>query len=225
MIAGFHRTALRRARHDDPVALQNESAIDRQPEITFRRRAADLLQPADDLLANVCQTFTGHGGERDHRRILERRAESEDPDLFFDVANARGRHEIGFRHDEDRLFNAEEVHDVEMLLGLRHDAVVRGDGEEYEVDAVRPGEHVADETLVSGDVDDSRLRAVGEVEMGEAQIDRYAALFFFLQPVGVLARQRLDQARLAVVDMAGGADDVRSEEHTSELQSPYVISY
>ena len=94
-----------------------------------------------------------------------------------------------------------------MLLGLRHHAVVGGDGEQHEVDAVRAGEHVADEALVARDVDDARPGAVREIEVGEAEIDRDAALFLLLEPVGVLPGERLDEARLAVIDVAGGADD------------------
>ena len=62
--------------------------------------------------------------------------------------------------DEDAAPHAEQVQDVEVLLGLRHHAVVGGDGEQHEVDAVRAGEHVADEALVAGHVDDADARAV-----------------------------------------------------------------
>src|ERR1700674_1514819 len=99
------------------------------------------------------------------------------------------------------------MEDVEMLLGLRHHAVVGGDGEEYEVDAVRAGEHVADEALVPGDVDDAGAGIVGKGEVGEAEIDRNAALLFFFEAVGVLAGERFDERGLAVIDMTGGADD------------------
>ena len=43
--------------------------------------------------------------------------------------------------------------------------------------------------------------------VGEAEIDGDAARFLLLQPVGVDAGQRPHQRGLAVVDMAGGADD------------------
>ena len=94
-----------------------------------------------------------------------------------------------------------------MLLGLRHHAVVGCDGEQHEIDAVRAGEHVADEALVAGDVDDTGAGAVGQREVGEAEVDRNPALLFFFEAVGVLAGERLDERGLAVIDMAGGADD------------------
>ena len=87
--------------------------------------------------------------------VFQRRAEGEDFDLLLDLGDARRRNQIGFGNHEDRHLDAEQVDDVEVLLGLRHDAVVGGDGEEHEIDAVRAGEHVPDEALVAGDVDDA----------------------------------------------------------------------
>src|SRR3984893_18791650 len=96
---------------------------------------------------------------------------------------------------------------VEMLLALRHHTVVGSDREQHQVDAVRASQHVADETLVAGDIDHAGARAVGQGEVGEAQIDRNPALFLFFEAVGVLAGERLDQRGFTVIDMAGGADD------------------
>ena len=126
-----------------------------------------------------------------------------------------GGHQIRFGDDENRHLDAEQMDDVQMLFGLRHDAVVGGDGEQHEIDAVGAGEHVLDEALVAGHVDDARRSAVGQIEMGEAEIDGDAALFFFLEPVGVGAGERFDQAGFTVIDVAGGADDVR---HDDELK-------
>ena len=47
----------------------------------------------------------------------------------------------------------------------------------------------------------------GQIQVGEPEIDGDAPLFFFLQPIGVLAGERLDEACLPVVDVPGGADD------------------
>ena len=58
--------------------------------------------------------------------------------------------------------------------------------------------------------------AVRQIEMREAEIDRDAALLFFLEPVGVLTGERFDEAGLAVVDVSGGADD---PVHATSLRS------
>ena len=119
-----------------------------------------------------------------------------------------GRNQVGFGNSEDRHLHAEQVDDIQVLFGLGHDAVIGGDGEENQIDAVRAGEHVFDEALVARDVDDARLRAVGKIKVSKSQIDGDAALLFFLQPVRILSGQCFDQAGFPVIDMAGGADDV-----------------
>jgi hypothetical protein len=58
-----------------------------------------------------------------------------------------------------------------MLLGLRHHAIVGCDREQYEIEAVRSGEHVSDEALVSWNVDDAGSGAVGQIQVREPQID------------------------------------------------------
>src|SRR5438105_2760177 len=68
------------------------------------------------------------------------------------------------------------------------------------------GEHVLDEALVAGDVDDAEAE-VAEVEGGEADVDGDAAGLLLRQPVAVDAGEGLDERRLAVVDVAGGAQD------------------
>ena len=129
------------------------------------------------------------------------------PDLFLDLRDSSRCDQINLRDHEDRVADAEEVKDVEMLDRLRHDPVIGGDGEEHEIDAVGARQHVADESLVPGNVDDARARAVWEIEVREPKVDGDASLLLFLEPVRVLSGERFDEARLAVVDVAGGADD------------------
>ena len=57
-------------------------------------------------------------------------------------------------------------------------------------------------TNATCDVADGRVR--------EPEVDRDAARLFFLQPIGIGAGQRLDERALAVIDVAGRADDERS---------------
>src|SRR5713226_6244257 len=109
---------------------------------------------------------------------------------------------------------------VQMFFALRHDAVVRRHREEHEIDAMGAGEHVFDEPLVTGNIDNPRGCSVGKVEVRKTEIDGDAALFFFLEAVGVLAGQRFDQAGLAVVYMSGCPDNVR---HGSILDLRFLI--
>ena len=96
-----------------------------------------------------------------------------------------------------------------MLAGLRHHAFVGGDDQQGEVDAADAGQHVLDEALVAGHVDDAHLLAAGQLQPGEAEVDGHAPLLLLLEAVGVDARERLHEGRLAVVDVAGRADDAQ----------------
>ena len=94
-----------------------------------------------------------------------------------------------------------------MLARLRHDPFVRGDDQQCDVDAADASQHVVDETLVPRHIDNRHFDAVRQPQPGEAEIDRHAAFLFFLEAIGIDARQRADEGRLTVVDVAGRADD------------------
>ncbi len=49
--------------------------------------------------------------------------------------------------------------------------------------------------------------AVGQVEVGKAQLDGDTAFLFFLDAIGFDAGQCLDQGSFAVVNVSGGTDD------------------
>ena len=107
------------------------------------------------------------------------------------------------------MLDPEQAQDREVLVRLRPRSLAGVDDEQEEVDAARAGDHRADEALVPGHVDDREARPVGQLERRVAEIDRDPALVLLGQPVGVLAGQRLDERRLAVVDVPGRADRQR----------------
>ena len=104
-----------------------------------------------------------------------------------------------------------KIEDGQVLGGLRHGAFVGGDDEQRGVDAADTGQHVLDEALVAGDVDDADVCPAGQRQPGEAEIDRHRPRFFLGQAIGVDAGEGLDEGRLAVVDVTGRADDERTE--------------
>ena len=97
-----------------------------------------------------------------------------------------------------------------MLPGLRHHALVRCDDEKGHVDPACPHEHILDETLVSGNVDDAYLGTGRQLEPGKPQLDRHAALLLFEQPVRIDPGQGLDQCRFTVVYMTRSAYNKQS---------------
>ncbi len=90
-----------------------------------------------------------------------------------------------------------------MLVRLRACALGGVDDEQEEVDPRRAGDHVADEPLVTRDVDEGDPPAVGQVERCVAEVDRDPALLLLGQAVRVLPGQGPDEPGLAVVDVAG----------------------
>ncbi len=94
-----------------------------------------------------------------------------------------------------------------MLAGLRHHPVIGGHHQNHEVDAGSAGQHGVDQALMTGHVDEADRPALGPRPMGKAQLDGDAARLLFLEPIGIDPGQRPHQRRLAMVDMARGADD------------------
>ena len=106
--------------------------------------------------------------------------------------------------------HAEQLEDRDVLARLRHHAVVAGDDEQREVDAGRPRDHRAHEALVPRHVDDRERASRGQRQARVAERDRDAARALLGQPVGVDARERPHERRLAVVDVARGAERQRA---------------
>ena len=94
-----------------------------------------------------------------------------------------------------------------MLDGLGHHAVVCGDDQHGQVDAAGTCQHVLDEFLMSRHIHDAGLGAVWPVQVGKAQFNGNAALFFFHQPVRIDACEGLDQQGFSVIHMSGCAND------------------
>ena len=94
-----------------------------------------------------------------------------------------------------------------MLDRLRPRPVVGGHDEQRGVDLAGSDEHVADEPVVTGHVDEVELGSVVEGQVGIADVDRHPAPALLGQAVGVDPGQRPQEARLAVVDVTGRPDD------------------
>ena len=94
-----------------------------------------------------------------------------------------------------------------MLARLRHDAVVGRHDEQREIYAGRAGEHGVHEALVARHIDEADDVPRRARQISKAQFDGDAAAPLLLQAVGIDACQCAHEARLAVIDVAGGADD------------------
>ena len=208
-VADRDRAGQHGAGHDRAGAGKRERAIDREAEAAVAPRALPMLaRGREQALAQRVDALAGDGRDRQDLGAGEAGA---------GAARARSRprprraasgvDEIGLGQRDDAALDAEQVDDREMLARLRHDAVVGGDHQQHEIDAGRAGQHVVHELLVPRHVDEAEHRAVRRRQVGEAEIDRDAARLLLLQAVGIDAGERAHQRGLAVVDVAGGADD------------------
>ena len=94
-----------------------------------------------------------------------------------------------------------------MLERLRRRPVVGRHHQQRGVNLARANQHVAHQPVMSGDVHEVQLRAIGEREVRVPHVDGHAAPLLLGKPVCVNAREDAQQRGLAVVDVAGGADD------------------
>src|SRR5262245_61172242 len=93
-----------------------------------------------------------------------------------------------------------------MLASLRHYRLIGRNHQHNQVQAMRAGQHILNEPLVPGDIDETDANVV-DGQVGEADIDRDPALLFLLEPIGVDPGQRFDQASLPVIDMPRSSYD------------------
>ncbi len=66
-----------------------------------------------------------------------------------------GVHQVGLGEHGDATSHREQAADVEVLASLRLDGFVGGNHQQHQVDAADAGQHVADEALVAGHIDEA----------------------------------------------------------------------
>ncbi len=142
----------------------------------------------------------------DKGSVLQERSLHQIADLQFDHLARCLIDEIALGQGDDAVTQTEQAKDFQMFARLRHDGIVGRHHEDGQVDAGGAGQHVLDETLVAGHIDDAEAEG-RQIEDGEADIDGDAAGLLFRQTIAVDAGQGLDERGFAVVDVSGGAED------------------
>jgi hypothetical protein len=126
---------------------------------------------------------------------------------------------VALVQEHDDVRNADLLHEQNVLAGLRHRTVGRGDDEDGAVHLRRAGDHVLDVVGVARAVD-VRVVALGRLVLLVRDGDRNTALFFFgrvidvvnvaLRDVGVLGGEAVDDCRgkrgLTMVDVPRRSD-------------------
>ena len=209
-VANAHTAGENGSGHHRTGARKREAAVDGEAKQSMQRpRGMRGCLPAQ-MLEKTLHAVPGQRRYLEHRHVREPPADKQFIYGNFDFVHPFGRNTVDLGQNHRAARDAEDAEDLEMLDGLGHHAVVRGDDQQCVIDAGCPGEHVMDELLVPGHVDEShhstRIFAFAQRLVGVPEFDRDATRFLLFQPVGVDTGQRLDERRLAVVDMARGAD-------------------
>jgi hypothetical protein len=208
-IADGHATCMHRAGHDGAHAVQREAAVDGQAErgVLVPRRGG-LRGSGGQPAAQRRQPVPTVGGHRQHRGAGQRRGLQQRGRFSAHGLHARRVSAIALGHRHRAARHPQQRQHGQVLARLRHHTVVGGDQQQRGIDAGGAGQHGVHQALVAGHVDEAdAFLDAGQVQVGVAQLDADAALLLLRQAVGVDTRQRLDQRRLAVVDVACGADD------------------
>ena len=95
-------------------------------------------------------------------------------------------HEVGFGEGHDAARHLQQVQNGEVLARLRHHALVGGHHQQCHVDAADARQHVLDEILVAGHIDDADLCAAGQGQPGKAQVDGHRAACSSLRRSGLM---------------------------------------
>ena len=193
-------------------AFHRERVIERQEErpLLGPRRILLLLHRRGDGSDQLGEPLAGARRDLDDRAFLEEGAfhqllQLEHQELA--VIGAQPRKQVGLGQRDHAGAHAQQPQHVEVLGGLRHRAFVGGHAEHRHVDAAGGGDHRAQEALVAGNVDHAGGADPGQIEVRVPGFQRDAAALLLGQPIGVDPGERLHQRRLAVIDVAGGADD------------------
>ena len=145
---------------------------------------------------------TGTTGHVDSRVASTRSASSTSREL-----ERLGVDDVGLGERDDAVADVEQIQNLDVLGGLRHPTLVRGDDEHRHVDGADPGEHVLDEPHMAGHVDEADHLTAGQGREREAEVDREAARLLLREAIRVRAGERENERRLPVVDVARSGND------------------
>ena len=205
-VPGPGRAGNQRTGDDSAMPFEGEHAVHRQAEEvgTAARLAAALLH---DGGAQFFQPLPRHGRDREDGRVFEERPFQEVGHVLAGQLQHLFIHHIHLGERHKAVLHAEQGAYLKVFAGLRHDALVRRDDQQDEVDARGSGHHRAHEALMAGHIHYAHAFAAGQVGMSESQFDGDAAPLLFAEAVAVDAGERSHQRGLAVVDVTGCAHD------------------
>ena len=216
-LAVAHRAGGQRARDDRAGAADRERAVDPEPDRgaglgTFRAwLAAQARHQANKRVLEVVEALARDRADGDGLH----RAQADPGDLSQGLTSCQARvGQVRAGDDQEAVPDPEGVHGGEVLGGLRHPAPVGRHDEHDRRDRAQTGQHVGDEALVAGDVDERELlrwpswHHGRERHPGVAEVDGHAPAAFLRPAVRFHPGEGADERGLAVVHVPGGRDNV-----------------
>ena len=207
LVADAHRPVDERAGHDRAEAAHCEHAVDRKARPARVRPRRGFFEQRVEGVDKIREALAARCRDLDDRCALQRGALKLRDDLGRDQLEPLLVDQVDLGQRDQAAPHVEQVKDLEVLPRLRHHTFIGRHHEHHGVEAVGPGQHVAHEARVTGHIDDADLAAARQGHVPEPQVDRHATALFFGQAIRVDPGQRGDQRRLAVIDVARGADD------------------
>ena len=189
-------------------AGNGKAAVDRQARPAQVRPRPGLIQYAVDFLFQFGQSGPGVGRHPQHGAAGKGSAGYGILHFRLDQFHQFVVHQVGFGDHYQALADAEDVQNRQMFPGLLHYAFVGGDNQQSQVNSADAGQHIFDKALVARHIHDADFPAAGQSQPGKAQVHGHLPFLFLGQTIRVNVGQSLDQGGFAVIDMAGGADNI-----------------
>ncbi len=192
-LPAMQHAAAERAGDHGPDAVQGEDAIDRQAGLAEIARRRCFGQHTGEGGLQFFDPSAGDDGSSDDRRVREWSSTK-----LIPQAGNGGRlvafRQIDFAERDHGARDAQVGQDLQVLLRLRHPAVVGRDNEQRQIDRTDAGDHVFHEIFVTGNIDDPQV--VARAARGRVR-----------RAVRIDAGERFDERALAVVHVTGGGDN------------------
>ena len=215
-VADVDAAAAHRAGDDRAGAGEREAAVGDEAESRVRWAGIFFLGDREQVGAQRIDAGAGDRRDRKDRAAGEGGRCQQGRDIGLHLGNTSRLDAVALGERHRAACDAEQVKDGEVLASLWHHAVVGCNDQQRVVDAGGAHQHGRHEALVAGHVDEAEgARGGGRVATGRIAVDRRkriaeldgdAARLLLGQVGGVHAGERADQRGLAMVDVAGGAD-------------------
>ena len=213
LVAHRNRRIVQRSRHDGADALDRKAAVDGQT----RRGIGGLgtgtagIPASGNLLVErsqqVIDPLACLGRHRHDRRVRKHGVRHKVIDIKLGKLGHLGISQVAHRQRDHHVCDAQQLQHMHVLAGLRHHALDGRNHQHGHVDTRGALHHGTQVMRMARHVDQANDLATRQRQLTKAKLNGHAATTFNFQAVGVFTRQRLDERRLTVVNVARRAND------------------